>query len=84
MSETSRGRAQGYVDAAQFRPTDLPRPQLIATAPREPGRILLLYCPEQGGWHTGEWHEGVWTDALTRIKNLEPTHWIGVPPSPEA
>lgn len=54
MPETPTGRAQGYVDAGQARPNAFPRPELIATAPRETARILLLYCPQQGGWHTGE------------------------------
>jgi hypothetical protein len=25
----------------------------IDTAPREDGYPMLLFCPEQGGWHTG-------------------------------
>ena len=59
------------------------KPQPIASAPKEPERALLLYCPEQGGWHTGEWRQGEWTDALTRAKHLKPTHWTDVPPRPE-
>jgi hypothetical protein len=34
--------------------------QPVATAPRDPERTILLYCPEQGGWQTGEWCEGRW------------------------
>ena len=73
-------RAQGYVDDATAK--GFPSPAAIATALREPGRTLLLYCPEQGGWQTGEWDQGEWTDTLTREKILQPTHWIGVPPIP--
>jgi hypothetical protein len=80
--EDARGRAQDYVDAAESKQASLPRPQPIDTAPREPGQPLLLFCPEQDGWHTGEWHQGEWTDALTRSKHLDPTHWIGVPENP--
>jgi hypothetical protein len=50
------------------------RPQPIETAPDQMGLVLLLFCPRQGGWHTGEWFHGEWTDALTRGKSLEPTH----------
>jgi hypothetical protein len=32
----------------------------LATAPRERERTLLLYCPEQAGWQTGEWCESRW------------------------
>ena len=35
-----------------------PRP--ISTAPQEDDRPLLLFCPEQGGWHTGVWFRGKW------------------------
>ena len=57
-------------------------PQPIETAPQEAGLQLLLYCPRQDGWHTGEWYQGAWTDALTRVKNLDPTHWLDLPRSP--
>jgi hypothetical protein len=46
-------------------PIKLPAPQPIETAPREEDRRLLLWCPEQGGWHTGEWCDGRWLDSLT-------------------
>jgi hypothetical protein len=58
------------------------RPQPIETAPDEAGLVLLLFCPRQGGWHTGEWFQGAWTDALTRGKGLEPTHWADLPDRP--
>jgi hypothetical protein len=59
------------------------RPQPIETAPDQTGLVLLLFCPRQGGWHTGEWFQGEWTDTLTRGKSLEPTHWMDVPPEPD-
>src|SRR5215207_1349410 len=33
-------------------------PQPIETAPREPERTLLLFCPEQAGWQAGQWQHG--------------------------
>ena len=54
----------------------------IETAPQDAGLQLLLYCPTQGGWHTGEWYQGAWTDALTRVKNLHPTYWTDLPRAP--
>jgi hypothetical protein len=73
-------KAQGYVDDAQAK--RFPSPDPIGTAPREAERILLLFCPEQGGWHSGLWHHGEWTDALTGEKHVKPTHWMDVPPEP--
>ena len=49
------------------------RPQPIETAPDQTGLVLLLFCPRQGGWHTGEWFHGEWTDALTRGKVFRET-----------
>jgi hypothetical protein len=78
--DAARGRAQGYVDAAQR--FAFPAAEQIATAPKDPERALLLYCPEQGGWHVGEWYQGEWTDTLTRGKSLKPPHWMNIPPEP--
>ena len=83
-SETPKARAQRYINTAvKASAATFPRPDPVATAPRERGRMLLLYCPGQGGWHTGEWHQGEWTDALTRRKHLKPTHWMEAPPDPK-
>ena len=49
-------------------------PQPIASAPYNPERTLLLYCPEQGGWQTGEWCEGRWVSTADIAIVLEPTH----------
>jgi len=43
-------------------------------------RVLLLYCPEQGGWHTGIWADGRWVARIAAIIELEPTHWMLAPP----
>jgi hypothetical protein len=51
----------------------------ITTAPRETERTILLYCPEQGGWQTGEWCEGRWVSTADIEIVLEPTHWTDVP-----
>jgi hypothetical protein len=52
-------------------------------APRELERTLLLYCPEQAGWQTGEWLEGRWVSAADIETVLEPTHWADVPAEPK-
>jgi hypothetical protein len=56
----------------------------IKTAPTQPERTLLLYCPEQGGWHTGKWFDERWLDSVTMSEDLEATHWMEVPPEPES
>jgi hypothetical protein len=56
-------------------------PQPIETAPRESGRKLLLYCPEQGGWQVGEWTGERWTLTWT-WDFLTPTHWTEAPGKP--
>ena len=62
--DDARGRAREYVDAAQT--VSFPPSRPIGEAPHEPERALLLYCPKQGGWQSGEWKLGEWTDTLTR------------------
>jgi len=59
-------------------------PQRIKTAPRQPDKSLLLFCPEQGGWHTGEWVAvtGDWRSVISWDHPLEPTHWMSVPSEP--
>ena len=54
-------------------------PEPITTASRERERTLLLYCPEQAGWQTGEWFEGRWVSSADAETVLEPTHWTDVP-----
>jgi hypothetical protein len=76
--DDAQGRARKYIDAAQT--VSFPPSRPIGEAPREPERTLLLYCPEQGGWQSGEWRLGEWTDTLTGGKSLKPTHWMEPPP----
>ena len=68
-------------------PEEPDAPEAIATAPREPQPSLLLFCPEQGGWHVGEWwaveEPGKWIAAISTDIELEPTHWAYVLPDPE-
>jgi hypothetical protein len=59
-------------------------PQPIATAPREPERTLLLFCPEQAGWQAGLWQNGRWMSTVGVEVELDPTHWRHVPPDPPA
>ena len=49
--------------------------------PRIAERTLLLYCPEQGGWQTGEWlHERqCWVSTAAIDEVLEPTMWTEAP-----
>jgi hypothetical protein len=64
---------------APVQPPQAPRP--IATAPRaldksEKPVVLLLYAPEQGGWHTGYWSMGEWRTHLHADVCFKPTHWL--------
>jgi len=62
----------------------MPFARLIATVPTDdPERTLLLFCPEQGGWHTGVFVEGHWLDFATLTLALEPTYWLPEPPEPD-
>jgi len=60
------------------------KPQPIRSAPKEAERTLLLYCPEQGGWQTGEWLDDrkCWVSTAAIEECLEPTLWSDVPPDP--
>lgn len=62
-------------------------PQPIATAPI-PARdvepdVLMLFAPEQGGWHTGVFWEGAWRLHYDLETVLVPTHWLPAPPEVE-
>jgi hypothetical protein len=48
-------------------------------------RTLLLYCPEQGGWQTGEWHheQRCWVSTADIEVVLEPILWTEAPPEPQ-
>ena len=49
---------------------------------KEPEVRHLLFCPAQGGWHTGEWREGAWRRSACLTKFLEPTHFALLPEEP--
>ena len=58
-------------------------PKTIASVPHsrqdaEP-QVQLLYCPEQGGWHTGVFWEGAWRLHYYLKTVLRPTHWLPAP-----
>ena len=59
-----------------------PSPEHIGTAPEEPNRTVLLWCPDQGGWQTGRWlaQQGCWVSTAGSEKRLEPTLWMDAPP----
>ena len=62
--------AQDIVDPA--------RPRPIATAPRESGASVMLFCPRQGGWHVGQWWpegRGGWVASIDTSIGLDATHW---------
>ena len=58
------------------------RPQPLDKAPRQSPKMLLLYCPTQGGWQTGQWDpkKERWVSNLNR-EPLSP-HWTDVPEGP--
>ena len=60
-----------------------PTPKTIDTAPthQENDKPFLLWCPEQGGWHTGFLLNTRWVDSLTLSDPLVPTHWLETPPN---
>lgn len=57
-------------------------PQPISTAPEENDKPLLLFCPDQGGWHTGVWFRGKWLAYIDMSVVLQPSHWLPVPTDP--
>jgi hypothetical protein len=68
-----------------LRAQDESDPQPIATTGREHERSLLLFCPEQGGWHVGQWwgvDRARWVAVIDAAKELEPTYWMEVPADP--
>jgi hypothetical protein len=42
----------------------------------------LLFCPEEGGWHTGIWFLGRWLAYYDTSVVLHPSHWLPVPDDP--
>jgi hypothetical protein len=46
--------ATQVIHAALKRNPKAPEPCPMGAHPRELDRRLLLFCPEQGGWHSGE------------------------------
>lgn len=59
-----------------------PAPKDIETAPRALESRILLWCPDEGGWHSGEWFQGRWVSSACLTEVLEPTHWLPLPPDP--
>ena len=60
-------------------------PQPISTAPREHEACILLFCPEQGGWHVGQWwgvDRARWVAVIDDAIELEPTLWMPAPADP--
>ena len=59
-------------------------PYPIETAPRaefDPEPVpILLWCPDEGGWHTGFWFAGVWRLHADIEHVLDPSHWLPAPP----
>jgi hypothetical protein len=59
-------------------------PEPIETAPPITDTSpLLLFCPEQGGWHSGVWFYGKWLAYIDSSIILHPTHWMMAPVDPE-
>jgi hypothetical protein len=57
-------------------------PFSIEGAPPIDDLVLLLFCPEQGGWHTGVRFEGRWLAHISTEIVLRPTHWFPAPADP--
>jgi hypothetical protein len=57
-------------------------PNPISTAPHEDDQPLLLFCPDQGSWHTGVWFRGKWLAYIDTSVVLNPSHWLPVPTDP--
>lgn len=55
----------------------------ISTAPQREDEPILLFCPDQGGWHSGIWFRGFWLACIDSSTRLDPTHWLPRPPDPE-
>ena len=74
----------GFTDLNEMRPPSVfalgPFP--IEGAPPIDNLVLLLFCPEQGGWHTGVRFEGRWLAHVSTEIELRPTHWLPAPPDP--
>jgi hypothetical protein len=66
----------------------------MATGLNENPVKILVYCPDEGGWHSGVWlraayYEGVWfrqgwRAATDHDLELRPTHWLPYPDKPQA
>ena len=58
----------------------------IETAPKgelDHGPVpILLWCPDEGGWHTGVWFRGKWLAYIDTSVVLEPSHWLPIPADP--
>ncbi len=65
----------------------------LAVSPHEEPIPLLLYCPEQSGWHKGMWlrsgvYDGRWVSQGWRLAadlrvELRPTAWLPLSASPQ-
>jgi hypothetical protein len=54
----------------------------IEGAPRMEDLVLLLFCPEQGGWHTGVRFAGRWLAHISTKIVLRLTHSLPAPADP--
>lgn len=60
--------------------------QPIETAPRDGTQILIVSRYRQLGIMIGRWAErnGRWAFAEVVGRNVDPTHWMPLPPPPES
>ena len=59
------------------------KPKPIETAPTDDERrIFLLFCPKQGGWHSGCFYKGRWCANIDIEIELFPALWLDPPPDP--
>ncbi len=76
------GADPGLAEKDRLRQDAAMTPQRVSAAPQEDDQPLLLFCPDQGGWHTGVWFRGKWLAYIDTSVVLEPSHWLPVPADP--
>jgi hypothetical protein len=83
MTRNISGQAQSPVSMPTRFSSEAACPRPIPSAPTDEEQPLLLFCPEQGGWHTGVCFRGIWLAYIDSCTRLSPTHWLPFPQEPD-